>query len=194
MQVESEAAAKRRSAVKREARARLIAELLCPRSQTITFGREDFNRLSPSLAAKTIQCIRHKKCPCTRCSHLLTGEKKMRGPFFFSWFLLVATQASTVATLAASPIVPANYEFSLATSNWGFQFSCASASETIQCTPGPQAVQLLSNSDRDLVVQFSVLSRARQLSYHAGRQPRRTSLNEHDLRFDIQYACLVLAI
>ena len=65
----------------------------------------------------------------------------MRGLLIFSWFLLVATEASTVATLAASPMVPANYEFSLATSKWGFQFSCASASETVQCTPGPQAVR-----------------------------------------------------
>src|SRR5271154_2555304 len=71
----------------------------------------------------------------------------MRGLLLFGLFLMGAYGSTTVATLAASPIVPANYEFSLATSNWGFQFSCASASETIQCTPGPQAVELLSNSD-----------------------------------------------
>ena len=49
------------------------------------------------------------------------------------------------ATLAATPIVPETYEFSLATSNWQFQFSCASASDTVQCTPGPQAVRLVSD-------------------------------------------------
>ena len=66
---------------------------------------------------------------------------------FFSWFLVSGTEALTVAALAASRVVPASYELPLAISSWRFQFSCTSASETVQCTPGPQAVRLLSNPD-----------------------------------------------
>jgi hypothetical protein len=69
----------------------------------------------------------------------------MRGLLLFGSFLLGAYGSTTVATPAASPIVPASYHFSLATSNWQFQYSCASASDTVQCTPGLQAVRLLSN-------------------------------------------------
>ena len=43
-------------------------------------------------------------------------------------------------------------------------------------------------SRRDLVVLFSDLSGTCQLSYHSGCQPGRTSLVEHDLYFDTQYA------
>jgi hypothetical protein len=73
-------------------------------------------------------------------------RQKMCG-LSFGRFLLGAFGSTTVAALAASPTVPAQYEFSLATSNWQFQFSCTSARNTVQCTPGPQAVRLLSNPD-----------------------------------------------
>src|SRR5271156_5054887 len=74
----------------------------------------------------------------------MIGAKTHRA-LFFGWILLDACGGTTVATPAATPIVPGTYEFSLATSNWQFQFSCASASDTVECTPGPQAVRLLSN-------------------------------------------------
>jgi hypothetical protein len=68
---------------------------------------------------------------------------KSRRVLFFGW--LGACGGTSDATLAASAIVPATYDFSLATSKWQFQFSCASASDTVQCTPEPQAVHLLSD-------------------------------------------------
>jgi hypothetical protein len=74
----------------------------------------------------------------------MIGAKTHRA-LFFGWILLDACGGTTVATPAATPIVPGTYEFSLATSNWQFQFSCASASDTVQCTPGPQAVRLVSD-------------------------------------------------
>ena len=73
---------------------------------------------------------------------------------FFSWLLISGTEALTVAALVASRVVPAGYEFPLAISSWRFQFSCASAGETVQCTPGPQAVRLLSDPDGTWSLSF----------------------------------------